>query len=122
MVGKGLVPCVAIYLKGDWAEYSSTIGMPTWHDAQRPCFGCKGFGSDLYISAGNSIDGLRWPSVDIGDFDQACRRCEREVIIASDRMRDDVATILAYSKSSATNAPMGEGIDFGLSGIGTLEG
>ena len=29
---------VVIYIKGDWSEYATTVGLPSWQDGLRPCF------------------------------------------------------------------------------------
>jgi len=57
-----------LYVKGDWAEYSATLGFPTWSDSLRPCYVCSGFGSDLYLTTGNTKESLRWRTNQIDEY------------------------------------------------------
>ena len=29
---------VVLFVKGDWSEFATTIGLPSWADGYRPCF------------------------------------------------------------------------------------
>ena len=97
------MPCkfACIYIKGDWAEYSHTLGLPSWNDGLRPCFACAGFGDDLYVAAGNGPGSLRWDCNKPGDFEQACLRCERKVQINTVADRACIAGALRYDKRAA---------------------
>ena len=37
-----------VFIKGDWAEYSGTLGFANWGDGVRPCFCCNATLWDLY--------------------------------------------------------------------------
>jgi hypothetical protein len=37
-----------IFIKGDWSEFSHSLGLPTWQDGLRPCWACVDFGEDRY--------------------------------------------------------------------------
>jgi hypothetical protein len=75
------MPCrgAIIFIKGDWAEYAHTVGLPQWSDGMRPCYECVGVGADLYTSHGNSVLGLRWVTNTDDDYHRACDRCEVHV-------------------------------------------
>jgi hypothetical protein len=75
------MPCrgAIIFIKGDWAEYAHTVGLPVWSDGIRPCYECAGSGEDLYTPHGNTVLGLRWPTTTDDDYHQACDRCEVRV-------------------------------------------
>ena len=62
------VTAVCLYIKGDWAEYSTTLGLMSCQSNVRPCFECAGCGEDLYVCAGNTVDALRWRLNEVGDY------------------------------------------------------
>ena len=97
--GKQLPIRVAVvYIKGDWSEYCSSLGLPNWRDALRPCFSCNGFGPDLFDPAGCSHDELRWLRNQPGDYEVACRRCELTRVVTPATFRKFVDK-LKYDKS-----------------------
>ena len=74
--------CVLLYIKGDWAEYASTLAFPTWADALRCCFKCN-----TTIINRNTIEGISPVSCGpfhetvLADLEEACNNCERLVIL-----------------------------------------
>lgn len=90
-------PGAVVYVKGDWCEYSGTCGMPNWNDGLRPCFSCAGSGADLFVSHGNNILELRWPSTTAANYEAACVRCERLVTL-TDETKALVLQYLRYDK------------------------
>ena len=74
---------VCLFLKGDWAEFSVTMGLPTWADGLCPCFVCK-----TPNTLGLMYKFLTWTADDTGfedatheDYELACKRCETHVEI-----------------------------------------
>ena len=137
--GKPMVAkCACLFLKGDWAEYAHSIGLPTWQDGIRPCFKCNACGPDMFVAAGNSLRGLRWTETARGAHDTACRSCEVSVFLADLPGKQNLLSKLMYNKSDT--GPRGraliEGVDAypnlrprdrlepsrHLHDIGTLEG
>jgi len=72
-----------VHVKGDWAEYSHTFGLPQWTDGLRPCYGCAGSGEELWTAHGNSVFGLRWPETTDTAYDEACTRCEHHIVLSA---------------------------------------
>ena len=91
---------VVVYIKGDWAEYCSTLGFPTWQDGLRPCFCCPAFGADMYVVHGCSVLGLRWPENADDAYEAACARCEFAVLVADAATQTLIAERLRYDKRS----------------------
>ena len=87
-----------LYIKGDWAEYAGSLGLPPWNDALRPCYECPAFGAAQYIALGNSMTSLRWDINDESDYDRACRRCEIIVEIATEAEKTMVSERLRPDK------------------------
>jgi hypothetical protein len=90
--------CACIYVKGDWAEYSHTFGLPAWNDGLRACFACAGCGPDLFVHAGNGPESLRWHCNSPGDYAAACDRCEHRVTITTVAQRARLAGLLRWDK------------------------
>ena len=90
--------CAIVFVKGDWAEYSSTLGLPTWQDALRPCWGCRAFGLGMYLAMGHGVDGLSWGVNGELEYEEACRRCEIIVVLDTAAKRDELARCVRYDK------------------------
>ena len=89
-----------LYIKGDWAELSSTTGLPTWADAQSPCIFCMSDKSSMF-------DYVSWApgspphGVASGDaYAGAVAGCERHVTM-NERQWKLVRNSLTYDKSKA---------------------
>ena len=93
--------CCCLFFKGDWAELAHTMGIPSWADGLRPCFCCSGFGTDLFVAAGNQLSGLRWACNGPGSFAAACDRCEIRIHVTTTAMRNRIATNLRYDRRPA---------------------
>ena len=80
------LPCRACLLsiKGDWMEYVTTFGTPSWHDSRRPCFACDSSPADLMKYDGCSRAGLRWRPNEQRDYFDACEECEITVEVSED--------------------------------------
>ena len=86
-----------LYLKGDWSEYSATLGFPSWTSAIRPCFACNGSGEGLYAIAGASPLGLPFRCNEEGEYEEACSRCE--LIAVLDRASHaTIKSLLKYDR------------------------
>ena len=66
------------YIKGDWAEYGSTIALPLWNDSVRPCFECNAIGNSMWISS-HTCDNFKCRLNGDLDYAAACARAEIHV-------------------------------------------
>jgi hypothetical protein len=89
--------CCILWIQGDWAEYAKSLGLPTWQDLVRPCFGCNGWGEMLQRIGGASPMTLPARSIDDDDYFEACAMCEFSVEL-SQHQRDLIAERLLYDK------------------------
>lgn len=87
-----------LYIKGDWAEYAHTFGLPSWSDGMRPCWACSAVGPDMFVAAGNTASTLRWALNEPGDFEADCARCEIKVRVSAAEQKDRIATLLQFDK------------------------
>ena len=78
---------IIMFLKGDWSEFASSLGLPTWGDGCRPCFLCNACGDGLYCHKGASR--IRFPSRENreGEYDEACDRCMLEIEMTGDKRK-----------------------------------
>ena len=86
-----------LFLKGDWSEYCSSVGFPTWQSVTRPCMLCNAFGPSPGSMAGVSLLGVPWHENTEQDYSDACARCEIAVdLTAAAHAR--IKPLLAYDK------------------------
>ena len=91
-----------IYAKGDWSEYCSTLGFPTWGSGIKPCIFCSAFGDNMYDPTGATPKclPLGWtPTTDIAYF-EACSRCEVVVVLDAAAHRE-VKLLLKYDRRAS---------------------
>ena len=91
-----------LFIKGDWAEYASTFGFPTWRDNLRPCFCCNAAPADLYQIHGINLDATPWRPNTEQDYHDACARCEITVRI-DERLHRVLVALLHYDRRKAGN-------------------
>ena len=74
--------CCLLYIKGDWSEFATTFGLPSWHDGVRPCYLCNASGPGLFHYVGASS--TRFPARENleGEYELACERCEIWVMLS----------------------------------------
>lgn len=65
-----------IGIKADWAEFSSTLGFPTWSSRSDPCLFCKAVSETLFSVGGLSPMQTPCPAKTFEDYCAACARCE----------------------------------------------
>ena len=85
------IKAAVVHIKGDWMEFAMSLGLPTWSSNVGPCPFCLQNKSELFIAS--PFDPLTSPWTPAGhtEYDDACRRCERHVVMS----RNDHATIIA---------------------------
>ena len=92
-----------LYIKGDWAEYGSTLGLPTWQDGLRPCWDCSSCQELLYDVRGLSPVCSPWHLNGPDDYFAGCDACERRVVINSVNLLQYVVGNLEYDRRSGSN-------------------
>ena len=89
-----------VYVKGDWMEYSGTIGFSAHNDGLRPCFECVAFGMGMYEIQNCFPSQLCWHTNDDDAYDFACSRCEILVELDAERKAQIIKAGLRYDKRS----------------------
>ena len=78
----GIIGAVC-WLKGDWAEHVHTLALRSWSSVQYPCFVCKCTRDDKVSDLGYDAFAFPWPLRTMDDDNEACRRCVKEVTLAT---------------------------------------
>jgi len=112
--------CCCIFVKGDWSEFSSSLGLPNWGDALRACYCCNAFGADLFVGAGHQGDKLRWRPNEHDDYESACQRCMTVVEVSTEALRDRIASRLRYDKRTGAAGSKGRALVASVPGTNLL--
>ena len=105
------IRCCLLFIKGDWSEYATTFGLPTWHDGVRPCYMCNGSGPGLMRFDNASTTSFPFRENLEGEYATACERCEIWAVLSRDahtRVLED----LHYDKRRQGNHGRCLGSDF----------
>ena len=90
-----------VLLKGDWAEFASTLGYRSWGHHGHPCFKCAATGGpegNITKVEGVSVIEEPWAAKGFAEWDAACRACEIHVRIMSKKDLDFLVGALDYDK------------------------
>jgi hypothetical protein len=88
-------------VKGDWAEFSHTFGFPSWKHLEYPCLWCCCDRDSMYDFDDLNEPGLPWAELGVDDYEAACRRCERHVVVTTAAQRTRIQQQLYYDKRAA---------------------
>ena len=72
-----------IEVKTDWAEYGSTMALPTWGSALFPCKDCCIDKAELHRVNESFATMLPWEPTREADYTAACNRCEVAVALVT---------------------------------------
>jgi hypothetical protein len=101
-------------IRGDWAEFSHTLGFPTWHSSDHPCLWCRADRDTLYDAR------AEWELTGHASYELACDRCEVHVQITSHAALLQVAQLLFYDKR--TYGKRGRCLKAAVPALGLLKG
>lgn len=90
------VRCILMFVKGDWAEYATTLGFPSWADTVRPCFACNAAPQTLQATL--KMDQRPWRQNAEEDYFVACDRCELVVVVPDQTMFVSLRACMRYDK------------------------
>ena len=78
---------VLLQIKGDWLEFSSSLGFMNWMSQRFPCIFCSSTKESLYNFTGFSPGCSAHIFITSGDYDHACQDCEKVVSLNEDQWR-----------------------------------
>ena len=87
------------FLKGDWSEYTNTLGMPAHCDSLRPCFACNCSSLNMYDVEGLSMDNAPWRLNGDDDYFAACGACENTPHIDGPAMLEEVVGNTTFDRN-----------------------
>lgn len=98
LAGKEIrLPAAVLYVKGDWGEFSGSMGFPPWSSATRPCMFCSAAKDDMYNMA--NLSPVSFPYRENADDEHAAAaaRCEIKVMITQE-LHKAILPLLRYDK------------------------
>ena len=75
--------CCCLGVKGDWAEFCTTLAFGNWAQKDGPCLLCFCTLETLYTIAGWSVLDKVSPLMDQDAYEEACDRCEHGVQVTA---------------------------------------
>ena len=87
---------ICLFIKGDWAEYNHSLGLPSCKDGKAPCPLCISDSSMLYRWDGLSPFGIGQTLATSAHYEQACIDCEQKVHISNIRDFQKVRSALEF--------------------------
>ena len=118
--GTQLPKCVLLQIKGDWAEFSHTFGLPSWSSNLHPCFCCSATKDTLMEVGQTSPLSGPSPSTVHGEYGEACRHCEVRARIPDRRTLQILVGLLHYDKQRGGSK--GRALQEGVPALGLLAG
>jgi hypothetical protein len=74
--GERLQKMCLLHIKGDWAEFAHSIGLPSWSSLLHPCFACIATKDQLLALGDASPVSGPYPDVTQLMYEDACEECE----------------------------------------------
>ena len=87
-----------LYIKGDWAEMSHTVGFPAWNSVKHCCLFCDCVKDTMLDFHDVSLVDLPWNEHEYDAYEEACKPCEIDVIVATREDLTDIRSSLHYDK------------------------
>lgn len=88
-----------LWVKGDWAEHSKSLGLSNWASWNNPCMYCHLNSEELHSLYDDlsDNDGPGWPLRSASDYFNGVKRCEVHVPISSVSERSELDALLVWS-------------------------
>ena len=83
-----------MWLKGDWAEFASTWGFPSWSSVDHPCLLCHCTKATMHQLEGFSPLSMPSPETTHEEYEAACRACELEVLVPNQATLEELRASL----------------------------
>jgi hypothetical protein len=89
---------VVVFVKGDWLEFSSTLGFMSWATAATPCMFCEATRDDMFDFRRFSALDSGWPEISCEAYEQHCRAAEVWAIIDNEAQLKAIVAALHFDK------------------------
>ena len=89
--------CLPILLRGDWLEFSTSLGFCSWSHKYHPCFDCFADCSTLALVP--EVGSIPWPLKTQSDYENACNDCEITIHIPTAELFRRFMGSLQYNRS-----------------------
>jgi hypothetical protein len=65
-----------LYIKGDWLEFSTTLGFVNWKSSDAPCIYCTAKRDEVFEFEKMTALDAGWEEVGAADYENACAVAE----------------------------------------------
>ena len=117
------MPCMrgaVVYVKGDWQEFASTLGLPNWSSVTHPCFCCWALRDELYTIGRLSLVESPYERKTAEQYNDACSNCERLVWVDCAETHAAILQLLRYDKRR--KGSRGRALQGNLPNLGLMAG
>lgn len=90
--------CAVQQVRGDWAEFAHSLGLPTWRHNLYPCLWCQCERASMFSFGELEEDDCPWQLNTHADYEAACRRCEITVVVRTEAERAAIASALFWDR------------------------
>ena len=121
LCGESLLFCAACcLLKGDWAEFCTTVGFTTWTNLIAPCFCCWATKANYLQDEAFGAHTDVWPDFTWDDYVQACVDSERKVLVSTTTLLKRIVGALFYDRRE--KGSHGRALRWDITGTSLLAG
>eukprot|EP00969_Alexandrium_andersonii_P172900 7643099-Alexandrium_andersonii.AAC.1 len=106
-----------VVLKGDWAEYASSLGFPTWASNSDPCPHRRATSAEMHLLSNYSSVSMPRATKTMDEYEAACDMCEKQVVIQPNDL-SLLRASLEYDKRKSAYAARGRALTQPLPHLG----
>ena len=89
--------CVLTHIKGDWSEFSKSLGLSPWSKHYQCCPYCPCSKDTMFLDdTGLGFGGIGYCERSDDDYEQACRKCEIRVQVGTRELQRQILSNLVY--------------------------
>ena len=111
---------LCLFVKGDWCEYSHTLGLPAWNDGVSPCPLCFATQETFYDTNRLSVFSAGHHQKTHRHYEQSCQACELRVQVKGPSEHLALKSAVFFDKRPAGNR--GLCLNSHLEALGLLKG
>ena len=108
---------VLLYIKGDWAEHSHTLGLASWASKYSPCQYCSCTKAEVEDMHANMRAEPQWLLRTHEDYENACRACEVDVQIQTPEQKESLIQALRPVKAKKDIGGLWARSDIAINGV-----
>ena len=108
-----------IHIKGDWMEFSSSLGLASWNAKIAPCPFCTVEKASLFVLSPFNPISSPWTVAKQDEYEEACSKAEHKVVMTRAQQRE-IVPLLQYTRKR--DGGRGRCLAKGYEPLGLLKG